>query len=269
MDSEGFQFCGGQYLFICLPELSMFEWHPFSISSAPHEQSITLHVRALGNWTRALLQTVNQAGGTKDMKIWWEGPLGNAECDIWGERYKSFLMVSGGIGITPLQAVTNQLTDQCTKGRPLTQIKFVWAVSDKSIMNAMYDPREGLPCGLPIQFQPHLVAESTQNCQVLSPEYYLTRTKPTEDTMLHEGSADTTQRWASEEDCIKPHLRYGRPDLKALFAEVKEKAIQAGDERVAVMVCGPIKMIREVVQLCATMSDGLLVFDSNEEIFEL
>ena len=30
--SGSFHFRGGQYVFLCVPELSLFEWHPFSIS---------------------------------------------------------------------------------------------------------------------------------------------------------------------------------------------------------------------------------------------
>ena len=48
------RYYGGQYVFINIPSISLFQWHPFSLSSAPFEQDCMLHVRVLGNWTQAL-----------------------------------------------------------------------------------------------------------------------------------------------------------------------------------------------------------------------
>lgn len=51
-----FNFRPGEYVFIRIPALARFEWHPFTISSAPEEPSntFTVHIRSLGNWTTAL-----------------------------------------------------------------------------------------------------------------------------------------------------------------------------------------------------------------------
>ncbi len=51
-----FRYSPGDYLFINIPAIAKYEWHPFSISSAPeNSDSIWLHVRACGNWTNKLL----------------------------------------------------------------------------------------------------------------------------------------------------------------------------------------------------------------------
>ncbi len=40
---------------MCIPSLALTEWHPFTISSAPERaDSLTLHVRSLGDWTTRL-----------------------------------------------------------------------------------------------------------------------------------------------------------------------------------------------------------------------
>ena len=41
----------GQYLFLCCPEVSRFQWHPFTISSSPEEEFIGVHIRVVGDWT--------------------------------------------------------------------------------------------------------------------------------------------------------------------------------------------------------------------------
>lgn len=52
-----FRYRPGDYVFIQIPEIAKFEWHPFTISSAPEmEGHIWLHVRSAGHWTRKLYE---------------------------------------------------------------------------------------------------------------------------------------------------------------------------------------------------------------------
>ncbi|XP_052261519.1 NADPH oxidase 5-like isoform X2 [Dreissena polymorpha] len=52
-----FRFRPGDYIFIQIPEIATYEWHPFTISSAPEmEGHIWLHVRSAGHWTRKLYE---------------------------------------------------------------------------------------------------------------------------------------------------------------------------------------------------------------------
>lgn len=42
----------GQYIFINCPEVSYFQYHPFTLTSAPEEDFISVHIRIVGDWTR-------------------------------------------------------------------------------------------------------------------------------------------------------------------------------------------------------------------------
>ena len=45
----------GDWVFIKIPQIANFEWHPFTISSAPeNKEYFTLHIRGVGNWTKKL-----------------------------------------------------------------------------------------------------------------------------------------------------------------------------------------------------------------------
>ncbi len=92
---EGFDYNPGQYIYLCLPELSYLEWHPFSISSAPKMKNVTLHIRRSGNWTSSLYKLAEQG---KEVDILIEGPYGNLGVDVFGDRYKMVILFSGGIG---------------------------------------------------------------------------------------------------------------------------------------------------------------------------
>lgn len=62
--SQFFQFKPGDYVYINIPVIAKYEWHPFTISSAP-EQSDTLwlHIRSMGQWTNRLYEYFRQPEG--------------------------------------------------------------------------------------------------------------------------------------------------------------------------------------------------------------
>ena len=41
--------------------LGSYEWHPFSVSSAPDDEFVTLHIKAVGDWTNNLMALVKKA----------------------------------------------------------------------------------------------------------------------------------------------------------------------------------------------------------------
>ncbi|KAK9808631.1 hypothetical protein WJX72_000879 [[Myrmecia] bisecta] len=49
-----FNYKPGQYCFLMMPGLSRMQWHPFSITSAPSDPYVSFHIRAAGDWTKAL-----------------------------------------------------------------------------------------------------------------------------------------------------------------------------------------------------------------------
>ncbi|CAH0715144.1 unnamed protein product, partial [Brenthis ino] len=50
-----FDFRAGDYVFVNVPAVALYEWHPFTISSAPeHHDYLWLHIRGVGEWTNRL-----------------------------------------------------------------------------------------------------------------------------------------------------------------------------------------------------------------------
>lgn len=50
-----FNFQPGDYVFIQIPAIAKYEWHPFTISSAPEMKDyLWLHIRGVGSWTNKL-----------------------------------------------------------------------------------------------------------------------------------------------------------------------------------------------------------------------
>ena len=59
------------------------EWHPFSISSSPHENVVSIHIRVLGDWTKELYNYVEE---TRNITVYIDGPYGAPGVDIDGNR---------------------------------------------------------------------------------------------------------------------------------------------------------------------------------------
>lgn len=49
-----FDYKSGQWVRIACLSLGTDEYHPFTLSSAPHEDALSLHIRAVGPWTTSL-----------------------------------------------------------------------------------------------------------------------------------------------------------------------------------------------------------------------
>ncbi len=84
----------GQFLFVRFPKSgTLDESHPFTISSAPHEDVLRVTVKASGDFTRALFSDLKP--GT-DAII--EGAYGMFDYKTGGQKQ---IWVAGGIGLTP------------------------------------------------------------------------------------------------------------------------------------------------------------------------
>jgi len=51
---ENFAPKAGQYIFLCCPEISLWQYHPFTLTSAPEEEYISVHIRCAGDFTNVL-----------------------------------------------------------------------------------------------------------------------------------------------------------------------------------------------------------------------
>ena len=51
---QNFEYKSGQWVKIASLVQSKFEYHPFTLTSAPHEENLSVHIRAVGPWTMNL-----------------------------------------------------------------------------------------------------------------------------------------------------------------------------------------------------------------------
>ncbi|CAL8138757.1 unnamed protein product [Prunus armeniaca] len=108
-------------IFVKVPSISKYEWHSFSITSSSwvDDNTISIMIKSEGSWTSSLshmIQTRQESDGdrTKYIPIAVEGPYGTVSMDFL--RYDSLLLVSGGIGITPVLSIIQELASSQNSG---------------------------------------------------------------------------------------------------------------------------------------------------------
>lgn len=105
----------GQHINLCIPAISAFQWHPFTITSvqqqhAKHQYSIEVCVIARGNFTNALYKKVNPS---QELPVFVSGPFGSQgvqSMDIL-QNQSSVVIASGGAGVTFGMRLLRELTD--------------------------------------------------------------------------------------------------------------------------------------------------------------
>ncbi|KAE9610188.1 hypothetical protein Lal_00006596 [Lupinus albus] len=128
---QGFTYKSGQYMFVNCAAVSPFEWHPFSITSAPDDDYLSVHIKIVGDWTRNLKTKFSQAcraplNGQSGLlraecmkgdnssssnlpKVMVDGPYGAPAQDY--TQYEVVLLVGLGIGATPMISILKDMVN--------------------------------------------------------------------------------------------------------------------------------------------------------------
>jgi len=105
----------GQYAFLHCPDVSMLEWHPFTLTSCPQQAYISFHIRLVGDWTCAFADRCGfyeedegkQLTVAELPLVAIDGPFGTSSEDIY--RYDVGVCVCAGIGVTPFASLLQEL----------------------------------------------------------------------------------------------------------------------------------------------------------------
>ncbi|OWZ18780.1 Ferric reductase [Phytophthora megakarya] len=273
--SETFAYEAGQYAFLCIPSISYFQWHPFTIASSPHEAMVTFYIKALGGWTTKLLTaalkreaSAMRVAGPSTLDLLVDGPYGKMSLDlITPTVYSHMVLFAGGIGMTPMRSIVNYLHHECyyrSRG-VIPHVRFIWSVKDMETISSLLareEPRRDscLDVDEVASYFPHiLVHPRNTNAPTDSfvSEVYLTR------DIMDEEAQDLPEL----ANCLQSG---SRPDTIAILREMGEDAKNSGKDRVAVLVCGPPALVNDIQYASSRLARQLKVhYDVHCESFEL
>lgn len=284
---HGFKYTSGQYIFVNCSAISPFQWHPFSITSAPGDDYLSIHIRTVGDWTSQLKTifskvcqppSVNQSGllradiGQSSNKIRLprlliDGPYGAPAQDY--KQYDVLLLVGLGIGATPLISIVkdvlnnikeqkdieNGVADKQTKPFVTKRAYFYWVTREQGSFEWFRGVMDE-------------VAENDRD-KVIELHNYCTSVYEEGDarsaliTMLQDLNHAKNGVDIVSGTRVKTH--FARPDWRNVLKHV---AVNHPDQRVGVFYCGAQGLVGELRRLSQDFSRKTTTkFDFHKENF--
>lgn len=212
----GMALAAGHYVRLRIPALSTAEWHEFSLTGRPDAgDAVVLKIRCHGDWTsglRALLGTAD----ARQLRVDLRGPYASPAAQALQQR--EWVLVAGGIGITPFLSLIRELLQEASGHR---EFHLVWMLREPVLLEWVRPLVE------------RLCVRRDIRCHWY---FYLTDAAP----------GEPAPRWLERiQGEAGVRLRAGLPDWPELAAE-----IAAHSRRPACYVCGPDGMARDVVRQC-------------------
>jgi predicted ferric reductase len=146
----------GQYIFLCCPEISVWQYHPFTLTSAPEEDYISVHIRCQGDFTKSLAKSLGCEFGKSNEKnrntaviksldqdgvdpslrrvlprLYIDGPFGSASEDVF--KFEVAVLVGAGIGVTPFASILKSIWYRMNYPQGssrLRKVYFFWIIRD-------------------------------------------------------------------------------------------------------------------------------------------
>ncbi|KAG1939411.1 dual oxidase [Pimephales promelas] len=242
---QGFVYRSGHWVRIACLALGTDEYHPFTLTSAPHEETLSLHIRAVGPWTSKLREAytpenLQELGGYP--KLYLDGPFGEGHQE-WTD-YEVSVLVGAGIGVTPFASILKDLVFkssvkvkfQCKK------VYFIWVTRTQRQFEWVSDIiRE---------------VEDMDGQELVSVHIYITQ-------LAEKFDLRTTMLYVCERHFQKVRNRslftglrsithFGRPPFLAFLSSLQE--VHPEVEKIGVFSCGPPGLTKNVEKACQQMN---------------
>ncbi|EAW47689.1 NADPH oxidase 3 [Homo sapiens] len=245
MKKRGFKMAPGQYILVQCPAISSLEWHPFTLTSAPQEDFFSVHIRAAGDWTAALLEAFGAEGQALQEpwslpRLAVDGPFGTALTDVF--HYPVCVCVAAGIGVTPFAALLKSIWYKCSEAQTplkLSKVYFYWICRDARAFEWFADLLLSLETRMSEQGKTHFLS------------YHIFLTGWDENQALH-----IALHWDENTDVItglKQKTFYGRPNWNNEFKQI---AYNHPSSSIGVFFCGPKALSRTLQKMCHLYSSA-------------
>lgn len=238
---QGFEYKSGQWVRIACLALGTTEYHPFTLTSAPHEDTLSLHIRAAGPWTTRLREIYSPPTGdtcARYPKLYLDGPFGEGHQE-W-HKFEVSVLVGAGIGVTPFASILKDLVFKSSVSCQVfcKKIYFIWVTRTQRQFEWLADIiRE---------------VEENDSRDLVSVHIYITQ-------LAEKFDLRTTMLYICERHFQKVLNRslftglrsvthFGRPPFEPFFNSLQEVHPQV--RKIGVFSCGPPGMTKNVEKAC-------------------
>ncbi|CAO2579085.1 Dual oxidase 2 [Lemmus lemmus] len=238
---QAFEYKSGQWVRIACLGLGTNEYHPFTLTSAPHEDTLSLHIRAVGPWTTRLREIYSPPVGdtyARYPKLYLDGPFGEGHQE-W-HKFEVSVLVGGGIGVTPFASILKDLVFKSSLGSQMLckKIYFIWVTRTQRQFEWLADIiRE---------------VEENDHHDLVSVHIYITQ-------LAEKFDLRTTMLYICERHFQKVLNRslftglrsithFGRPPFELFFNSLQE--VHPEVRKIGVFSCGPPGMTKNVEKSC-------------------
>nr|XP_046249135.1 dual oxidase 1 isoform X2 [Scatophagus argus] len=238
---QGFMYRSGQWVRIACLMLGTDEYHPFTLTSAPHEETLSLHIRAVGPWTSQLRELYTEESLLElgaYPKLYLDGPFGEGHQE-WTD-YEVSVLVGGGIGVTPFASILKDLVFKSSiKSRiQCKKVYFIWVTRTQRQFEWVSDIiRE---------------VEELDTQELVSVHTYITQVAEKFDlrtTMLYVCERHFQKVWnRSLFTGLRSVTHFGRPPFVSFFNSLQEVHPKVG--KIGVFSCGPPGLTKNVEKAC-------------------
>ena len=270
----------GQYIFLQIPKLSLFQWHPFTISTCMGNE-MQVHIKTDGDWT-GKLREMTKEGEESSIKVGIDGPYGAP-----AQRFYDFnqsIVLGSGIGVTPFSGILTDLKRREDKIRETNvnpaadnqsektvdtemlefrRVDFHWIVKDKNyllwfsdLLNEVSQSSASHRDETSPHLDVHIITHVTQKRKSVATHIYRYLLE------LHR----TDEHPASPITGLINPTHFGRPDLEKIMNEHYESMVKLfgpggaqekvdEDERkVGVFFCGAPPIGYELADRCSALT---------------
>lgn len=253
----------GQYISVNVPEVSMMEWHPFTLTSAPESDLLSVYIRCYGDWTKAVQKYLKKCGTDHvEPVVSIDGPFGACSQDIF--LYETALCIGMGIGITPFASLLNSLkcklqvhNDEIISRLKLRNVYFCWSAKTTVEFEWFMDIMRELETFL---------TEYNSRCEKSAVFNFKYQLYITGDMSINDISHIVLHEEASFDAItnLKAKTNYKRPMWSKVFSGINDEAPEGA---VGVFYCGTPLAMAAIQAECGKQTVGSRKFEFHRENF--
>ncbi|XP_045463309.1 dual oxidase [Harmonia axyridis] len=243
-----FKYLSGQWVRLACSAFKNREYHSFTLTSAPHENFLSCHIKAQGPWTWKLRNYFDPGNFKPDdhPKILLEGPFGGGNQDWY--KFEVAVMVGGGIGVTPYASILNDLVFGTSTNRysgvSCKKVYFLWICPSHKHFEWFIDVLRDV--------------ERKDVTNVLEIHIFITQ-------FFHKFDLRTTMLYICENHFqrlsktsiftgLKAVNHFGRPDMTSFLKFVQKRHSYVS--KIGVFSCGPRPLTKSVMSSCDDVNKG-------------